>query len=290
MIPNIKQAVQLGEKKAKDFGFDSFPVNPLEIAEKCNITVHKKPPEQSGISGALIFNNGAFDLIYSTEFDIGFQNFSVAHELGHYFLPGHPDEIQNSGSHISRSGFRQNDPMELEADHFASGLLMPSQMVRSFLGKKQIGLDAILGLAEKANTSITAAAIRAAECSEYPMAIIMSKEDKIAYSFLSDSFKDLGRLRWLKKDSPLPSSATKTFNAVPHNVLNCNRDCQQSTLQIWFGSEAQTELDEEIVGLGAYGYTLTVLSSDSLPLIEDYDDDDESSLEESWTPRFAYNR
>ena len=48
---------------------------------------------------------------------------------------------------------------------------------------------------------------------------------------------------------------------------------------------------EEIVGLGSFGYTLTVFSSDALA--EDPDDDEadeEVRLIESYTPRFAYGR
>ena len=35
-----------------------------------------------------------FGIAYATHIDnVGFQNFSVGHELGHYFLPGHVDAV-----------------------------------------------------------------------------------------------------------------------------------------------------------------------------------------------------
>jgi hypothetical protein len=49
-------------------------------------------------------------------------------------------------------------------------------------------------------------------------------------------------------------------------------------------------LDEEIIGLGKYGYTLTVLSSDALPDDPLDAEDEDAELVRSWTPHFAYGR
>jgi len=289
----LKMATQLGEKTAADFGFVDFPIDPLKIAKAKNISVEALPAGSKGISGALIFAGSDVALIYSTDYNnAGFERFSISHELGHYFLPGHPEEIlKQDGKHFSRANFTENSSIELEADHFASGLLMPSTLVRKLLGRNVIGLDGIIDLADKSECSRTAAAIRAAECSEYPVAVIMSQGDKIAYAFMSDGFKKLGQLSFLRKGDALPASMTRTFNADTNNVLNTKRVCQETTLGDWFGSSQCIALDEEIIGLGSYGYTLTVLSSDELPADPNEDDEDEEKdLEDRWTPRFAYGR
>tara|TARA_B100000780_G_C21118271_1_gene452690 strand:+ start:543 stop:1427 length:885 start_codon:yes stop_codon:yes gene_type:complete len=289
----IKMARQHGEKIAEEYGFNSFPINPKEIAEKEKIIVQAKPPEMEGVSGALIFSNNEVILIYSQQHNnAGFENFSIAHELGHYFLEGHPEEIINKqgGTHVSRSNFVEGSSIELEADHFASGLLMPSRLVRNFLAERPVGLDSILALAKQAECSITAAAIRTAECSDYPMAIVMSKGNQIAYTFMTDNFKNLGKLAFLRKGSPIPVSATRTFNETPENILNIERITAETTLSDWFDGSGKIVLDEEILGLGKYGYTLTVLSSEELPADPDDDCDDEEDLENQWTPRFAYGR
>lgn len=290
----LKMATQHGEKVAKDFGFTDFPIDPLKIASQEKIEVQAKPPEAGGVSGALILANNKVTLIYSQQHNNpGFENFSIAHELGHYFLEGHPEEImKQGGTHISRANFTEgSSSIELEADHFASGLLMPSTLVRKFLSKKQLGLDGIIALADIAKCSRTAAAIRAAECSEYPMAIVMSQGDKVAYSFMTDGFKGLGKLSFLKKGTPLPESATLTFNKNPDNILNIQRTCAETSLADWFEGPRRITLDEEIIGLGKYGYTLTILSSEQLPTDPDGEDPDEDEeLEKSWTPRFAYGR
>ena len=137
---------------------------------------------------------------------------------------------------------------------------------------------------------MTAAAIRAAECSAYPIAIIVSKSDEIAYAFTSDSFKDLGKIAFLRKGTPLPKSTTRNFNADPDNVLWGERAVGETNLAIWFDGSSKITLDEEIIGLGRYGYTLTVLTSETLPEDPLDEEDEDSQLEESWTPRFAYGR
>ena len=288
----LKMATQRGEQVASEFGFKRLPVNPRAIAKARDIAVVAKPPDIKGVSGAIIFAGGSATIIYSTEHaNEGFENFSIGHELGHWFLEGHPEEILKSGgTHMSRSDFTENTSIELEADHFASGLLLPSGLVREFLSNAQIGMEGILNLAETARCSITAAAIRAAECSTYPMAVVVSRADKVAYAFLSDTFKSLGKLAYLRKGSPLPVSATRQFNANPENVAHSERVVDETDLAAWFDGSGKVLLDEEIVGLGKYGFTLTVLSSESLPDDPSEEEDEEGDLEEKRTPRFAYRR
>jgi Zn-dependent peptidase ImmA (M78 family) len=285
-------ATQHGEKIAEEFGFNQFPVKPREIAKARDIVIQAKPSDVTGVSGAIIIADDSATILYSTEYgNEGFENFSIAHELGHWFLPGHPEEIiKAGGSHMSRANFTQNTSIELEADHFASGLLLPSNLTRNLLSNSQIGLNAILKLAEAAHCSITAAAIRAAECGSYPMAIIVSKTNEIAYAFTSEAFKNLGKLAFLRKGASLPVGATRSFNADAANVLRAERAVGETDLATWFDAQRRITLDEEIIGLGKYGYTLTVLTSEALPEDPDRGEDEDAELERSWTPRFAYNR
>lgn len=289
----LTMATQEGEKLARQQGFTCFPVSPFVIARNHQILIEKKPPDIKGISGALIFAEPNPIIIYSTEHENeGFENFSVSHELGHYFLPGHPEQILSSGgTHMSRSGFSEGaSSIELEADHFASGLLMPDYLVRRSLGSGQIGLKGVSAMADEAKTSLTAAAIRAAELAHYPMCVIISEGQLVRYAFPSPSFKDLGRNIYLRKGSPVASnSATCRFNRDPANVLTARELTGECRLSDWFDEERQLRLDEEVVGLGKYGLTLTILSSEEFIVTLD-DEEDEVSLEESWTPKFAYGR
>lgn len=281
-----------GEQIASEHGFDRFPVDPFRIAENEDILVEAKEPQVEGVSGCIVFNDDGVGIIYATDIrSEGFRRFTVAHELGHYFLDGHPEEILKTSSvHFSRAGFTQGDSsIEVEADHFASGLLMPTKLVRESLYAGAIGLAGIRRLAEDAECSLTASAIRAAECAPYPMAVIVSRGENVAYGFLSESFKKLGRLRVLRKGDPLPETATRSFNLEPVNVRDRREICVESTAERWFAGPS-VQLDEEIVGLGRYGFTLTVLTAENLTEDLDEELDEEQKLVESWIPKFAYGR
>ncbi|WP_324750088.1 ImmA/IrrE family metallo-endopeptidase [Sphingomonas sp. LY54] len=288
----LSWARQCGERKAREHGFDAFPIDPFEIASTEGILVVPKRPDQFGVSGGIIFGDDV-GIFYSTDIKSdGFQRFTVAHELGHYFLDGHPEEILKvAPAHISRAGFTEGNSMiELEADHFASGLLLPTRLVQNELDREQIGFEGIERLAEVSKCSLTASAIRAAECSPYPMAIIVSRDDEVRYAFLSDGFKKLGRLNFLRKGTSLPSTLTRQFNANPANVASGRRACESATLNDWFGGSPQIELDEQAVGLREYGFTLTVLTGEDLPPDPDDEEDEEEKLIESYRPKFAYGR
>lgn len=289
----LKMSRLKGEEIATQFGFVTLPIDPFKIAEDERIVVEAKEPEREGMSGCIVFHGDEVGIIYATHIrSKGFQRFTVAHELGHYFLEGHPEEIQKTAPvHFSKAGFTQgHNPIEIEADHFASGLLMPTRLTREALYGAPVGLEGIQHLAGEAETSLTSAAIRAAECAPYPMAVVVSQGDQIAYGFMSESFKRLDRLRLLRKGDPLPYTATRSFNSEEENISSRKSICGSTRLAEWFGGEKTIALEEEIVGLGSYGYTLTVLSSDMLPEDPYEVDDEEEKLVASWTPRFAYGR
>lgn len=289
----LKMARQLGEKTASDHGFDGFPIDPFKIAREEEIIVEAKPPEKEGMSGCIIFNDDGVGIIYSTSIKSeGFQNFTVAHELGHYFIDGHPDQILKTGPmHVSRAGFSQGDiSIEIEADHFASGLLMPTHLVKKELHDSPFGLEAIRSLAKTSKSSITASAIRTSECAPYPMAIVVSQGQEVRYAFMSESFKNYGGLRFLRKGDLLPASGTSEFNRNSEGILAGDSICTASTLATWFEGSSLVSLDEEIVGLGRYGLTLTVLSSEDITEDPYEEENEDEKLESSWTPRFAYGR
>jgi len=70
----------------------------------------------------LICQGQNFGIAYATHIKSeGFQRFSIAHELGHYFLPGHIDAVlSDMDMHESRAGFTTGNKYEMEADHLLS--------------------------------------------------------------------------------------------------------------------------------------------------------------------------
>lgn len=232
-----------------------------------------------------------FGIMYATHIPSrGFQRFSIAHELGHYFIEGHASQLLTSGVHYSHAGFISSDPFEQEADHFAAALLMPERPFRKALDHHDAGFGCIEALRDKCETSTTATAIRYSELTRDGVAIILSKGSTIEYCFMSEGLKEAKGVTWLRKGSPLPEGTiTESFNAKSENVLAGRKDAGDGRLNDWMGGDRIYRVVEEVVGLGDYGRTLTVLTCDRLTMrVESPDDDadDEEALIESWTPRF----
>jgi hypothetical protein len=287
----LTMAKQKAEVLLRDSGIDSLPVDPIAIANAHDIIVQSKPDAAPGVSGMLLRHGDTFGILYATHIaSEGFQRFSIAHELGHYFLDGHIDHVlSDDGVHASKAGFVSSDPYELEADQFAAGLLMPATPFRRALGKHDAGLSTVEAMAAQCITSLTATGIRYAELSDDAVAVIVSTGQTIDFCRLSDPMKTLREISRLKKGSPVPPrTATAALNKDPERVARSDREEVEIDIMDWLGGVRSVEAAEEVIGLGSYGKTLTVLSCPSV-VDESYDDDegdDEDDLIESWTPRF----
>lgn len=286
----LKMARQTAEAFLRDNGYDALPVDPFKIAASKDIEVRAKPDTSEGVSGMLLRHGNNFGIMYATHIPSeGFQRFSVGHELGHYFLDGHIDHVlPKDGIHISYAGYVSTDPYELEADHFSSGLLMPSAPFKKALAKRHPGLETVEFMAGLCRTSLTASAIRCAELSDDAIAVVISTGPAIDFCFMSDAMKSLPQLTWLRKGSPVPKDTeTARLNSDSSRVLKGDRTVNEIDVMDWLGGNRSAIVTEEVVGLGKYGKTLTVLSSESIgQASEDDDEADDVGLVEQWTPHF----
>src|SRR5208337_1830070 len=169
------EAENTAQQIVQDCGFTALPICPFEIARRHDIHVEAKQSRKPGVSGFLIRIGNTFGIRYALHIqNEGFIRFTVAHELGHYFLPGHPERLfpAGDGLHESRSGFISNDPLERQADYFASALLMPAHQFREAVDYAGHGFAAIEKLATHCQTSITATAIRYTAFTDEAAAVI----------------------------------------------------------------------------------------------------------------------
>jgi len=174
---------------------------------------------------------------------------------------------------MSKSGFISDDSYEKQADYFAKELLMPEDIFLEALRKAGEGFAAIKSLAIKCRTSITSTAIRYAQLSENPVAVIMSSRNKVDWCFMSSALISCRAMQWIKKGSLItPTSTTAEFNQDQNNVLMAKRVEAWTRLDYWFEDGPQIEMKEDVVGLGHYGKTLTVLFTNEAI---DTEDDDE---------------
>lgn len=267
----------------------SLPIDPISVACDRGIEVVAKPLGSGGVSGMLIRFGDEFAIAYATHIDsAGFRNFCIAHELGHYFLPGHPDAVIDgrNGTHTSRAGLASTDPYEVQADRFAAAFLMPRHLFFPALEIAGEGLAAVERLAMRCGTSLNATAIRYAQCTRELAAIVISSGRQIDHCFMSEALKSVRGIDWLRKREAVPrGTATYAFNQSPENIHKAVRVEETCDLQQWFGGNRSVTINEDVVGLGSYNKTLTVLYGIDLPDTEE--EEDEAALIESWTPRFG---
>jgi hypothetical protein len=88
----------------------------------------------------------------------------------------------------------------------------------------------------------------------------MSSGRKIDWCFLSPPLRELRGVSWIRKGEILPTQCETTkFNSDSVNVSTGDRVVGSSRLDLWLDGAPKIEMEEDVVGLGRYGKTLTVL-------------------------------
>jgi Zn-dependent peptidase ImmA (M78 family) len=144
------------------------PINVDKIAESLNISVKKHPyDEEHELSAMLIRDGGNVIIGVNSNHSEQRQRFSIAHEIGHFLLH-EGDKLIVDRQIKYQVNFRNKksslgiDINEIEANRFASALLMPEHFINKDLEKYEIDIDdknnmeTICGeLAQKYNVSLT---------------------------------------------------------------------------------------------------------------------------------------
>jgi len=285
--PRLALVERVATQVIREHKITCLPICPFSIANARGIIVQGKSAGAPGCSGMLLRVGNSFGIMYSTDIENrGFQRFSVAHELGHYFLPDHPEQVLQHGAHVSRAGFASHDPYEREADFFAGALLLPKSLIRPLVARFPEGMDGMIELAQSCETSLTSTAIAYAQTSSAAVAVILSDNGAVKFCFMSDAMKR-ARLGWIGKREriPLRSLTEKVSRAHSRVDVPVSED---TDLQDWFASDHSHPAREEVLSLRCAEELLTVLYSERLSLADDADEDskEEADLIDRWTPRF----
>ena len=112
--------------------------------------------------------------------------FSIAHELGHFFL----HKNQKSFFPCSSDDMYQwvNPGIEVEANTFAANILMPEDIFKNHVSRKEPSIDLVLNTSNEFCTSLTSTLIRYVECSFEPLALVHIKDGAIAWSKRNKDF------------------------------------------------------------------------------------------------------
>jgi hypothetical protein len=262
------------------------PVPVDDIVRRKGLAFEQRDGFPPGVFGALFRSGNAFGIVVSAACPTeGHRRFTVAHELGHYHMPDHVDRLFASGAELvpSMTGHyrSQKDPLEVEADAFASELLMPSRFVKPLVQRLGSGFSAIHSLAGRFEASLSAAAIRYSQVATVPTVVLLSKSGAIEWAATSPA---LWAHRWAKRSwkgewAPR-GSGTRRLWAAPDRVAQGASDGSTLLLCEWLeGAPSEVEAVEEAIGLGSYSRVLTVISIADLREVDEYEEEEANSDE-----------
>ncbi len=235
------------------------PIDVFEIARRENI---KLCPTKSGsdFCGRLEFVPSLERfLLYYPDLPDAENNprvrFSVGHELGHFYIESHRERLMAGQSHSSSTGFVCDKQMEMQADAFSAGMIIPERTLKNKMSLRKDGiltLKELLRLAEECRASRESAAIRYSKYAEENCIVVVSREQKVLYASPSDEAVHTKFL--LKRGAQIPSNSAALragIGEISENEIDASA---------WVPWARVQRLSEESIALGYGGLTLTLLA------------------------------
>ena len=190
--------------------------------------------------------------------------FSIAHEIGHYYMPEHRECVLQGKLHNSQSDFRSRDPREQEADDFAASLLMPKELFVQEVHRhynRVCTLRELCSMADKKfETSITSTARRYCQCDIEACALVMSMGGNVWWAMYSEDMA-YRNMKYVKFGAPVPagSKTDKLWGMIGEGCGETIEGSIETT--IWFPyPKYHGRLWEEAMPLGNTGLVLTYMT------------------------------
>jgi len=218
----------------------------------------------AAFDGMLEHLNGRFHIYCNTDRvgrgDSPRGRFTLAHELGHYYIDEHRRALAGGRTqcHGSRCDWESPNLAEQEADHFAANLLMPAGRFAARARAAPKGLAGIIDLARHFGSSLTAAALRYVACDPVACAVVKWNWDGYAWKMLSSATFEARYRRTVEARADLPVDSP-TRRALARDVPPDRGFFTAGvTAATWFpaveaGDFRDILLVEQAVPLGRYG-------------------------------------
>ncbi len=199
-----EMAAEQAEAILMRLSLGTTPIDPLEIARsEAKLLEPIGGDFRNRFDGQIEYHRkrNRFLLFFNTKYDAGVElgghhprtRFSIAHELGHYFLEKHHAYLVKGGwTHPSRSEFFSQASVEREADAFAASLLMPSRLMRPLVNSGELSPSCLDQLSRQFKTSLVSTAIRSVSLSDFPCALVGMRDGQVVWGFFSESLKKRG--------------------------------------------------------------------------------------------------
>jgi len=196
------------------------------------------------------------------------KRFVVAHEIGHLAMHRNlnlPDDtFENFNIIAGMEKYLKNGQQELEANEFASELLMPEKLfLKEALGKKFTPL-LIKQLAQRFKTSLTATVFRYLQFDLHPICVVLTENEKVKYWKKYDGLnvwmQDVTRLK------PPPESVALEYIQNDYQFLySLEEKGQQISKSVWFNlreNEDDTTFYEYCIPTKKYKSILSIIWED----------------------------
>jgi len=217
----VDHAAKEGEEIASVYDFTTPPIDPFEIIHAERSLIHAEGYDfGDAFDGRIKYVGPRFLICYNTRYNRWQHHgthhskviFTVAHELGHFFLPAHREYLVTSRHpHGSLTEFTTDLLVEQQADAFASGLLTPRYLLRSTVNQTNFpSLEEIKRVRKDFQVSLTGLLVRWTQLSDFPSATIVTKDGRIQYGWVSQTLRERGAWR-LRKGEPVTAKTAAAF-------------------------------------------------------------------------------
>lgn len=280
-----EQAASAAEELLASLNVHEAPVDPIAIAEAEKPLLHLRGADfKERFDGQLEYyrDQQQFLLLFNTKYDAGCREghhprtrFSIAHELGHYFLEAHRNFLIKGGkSHPSHSEFYTETMREREADAFAAALLMPSSLMAPLVNEVELSVERIKGLSAHFQTSILSTAVRSIQLSDFPCALAAIRNGSVAWKFQSKCFVEAGCYPRSRSSVAVRSVRERWAEFASGGI---DFPPSISSVRDWFETYDRVELGEvdlaeQFFAVPIMGLLLVLLTAREADLFPDVDD------------------
>ncbi|MDO8962326.1 MAG: ImmA/IrrE family metallo-endopeptidase [Methylophilus sp.] len=189
----VQKGLIEAENILEELGFDQLPINPFDVVDAISTPNFKVIMETHDFSSLEILGkaqgNDSAALIYINKNipDKGRSNFTAAHEVGHVCMHIMPQKklLFECGNNELSNSF--NDPIELQANGFASGLLMPKNLIKP-LSNSDLNWVEIQKISNACSTSLEATFRRLLLMIKEPYALVIHQNGKFQRYVPSENF------------------------------------------------------------------------------------------------------
>lgn len=213
------------------------------------------------------------------------KRFTIAHEIGHYVIPGHRTLENVCTSSMVESWQKGLSRAELEANEFAVELLLPSRYVREPLRLHDPSLKTIRRVASQFETSLTATTLRFVSLTNLPCVAVWSEAKRALWYRRSDAFPF-----YLSKEI-LPCDGSFAYRLFEGS--NAPDDFAEIPAETWLDrrdADKVVRVLEHSISMPNYDAVLTLLQfqlkdvgdEDDPPNVEDLDPEDFTLKRKRW--------